>query len=90
MKLDHAWIAARIPHAGSMCLLDGIEDWAEGFIVCRASSHRLPNNPLRTTNRLGIANGIEYCAQAMAAHGALLAGSNEAARVGYLTCVRVV
>lgn len=73
-----------------MCLLDGIEDWTKGFIVCRASSHRLPDNPLRAANRLGISNGIEYCAQAMAVHGALLAGSNEAPRAGYLTSVREV
>lgn len=90
MKLDRAFIAARIPHAGRMCLLDGIADWAETFIVCRASSHRDPKNPLRASGRLGIANGIEYCAQAMAVHGALLAGADTAPRAGYLTSVREV
>ena len=25
--LDHAWIAAHIPHQGSMCLLDVVADW---------------------------------------------------------------
>ena len=90
MKLDRAFIAARIPHAGSMCLLDGVEDWATDFIVCRASSHREPENPLRAAERLGVLNGIEYCAQAMAVHGALLAGADTAPRAGYLTSVREV
>jgi predicted hotdog family 3-hydroxylacyl-ACP dehydratase len=25
--LDHAWIAAHIPHSGSMCLLDQVVEW---------------------------------------------------------------
>lgn len=90
MKLDRAFIAARIPHASSMCLLDGVEEWAEDFIACRADSHREPDNPLSAAGRLGVANGIEYCAQAMAIHGALLAGADTAPRAGYLTSVREV
>ena len=27
--IDRAWIAARIPHQGSMCLLDAVESWDE-------------------------------------------------------------
>jgi len=90
MKLDHAWIAARIPHHGSMCLLDTVESWDENRILCHASSHQAADNPLRAAGRLGIANGIEYAAQAMAVHGALLAGSGEAPKAGYLTSVREV
>ena len=90
MILDHAWIAAHIPHQGSMCLLDGVESWNEAEIVCRASSHRLLDNPLRTAASLGIANGIEYAAQAMAVHGALLASGNEIPDAGFLTSVRDV
>lgn len=64
-------IAARIPHAGNMCLLDAVTDWGDEFIVCTASSHRDPANPLRSGGRLGVLCGIEYAAQAMAMHGGL-------------------
>ncbi|MDO9202010.1 MAG: hotdog family protein [Hydrogenophaga sp.] len=88
--LDHAWIAARIPHQGSMCLLDGVVEWSADHIVCRALSHTDPAHPLRAAGRLGAANGIEYAAQAMAVHGALVAGASAAPRQGYLTSVRSV
>lgn len=87
--LDHAWIAGHIPHQGSMCLLDGVEAWDQQRILCRASSHRATDNPLRAYGRLGAACGIEYAAQAMAVHGALEAPQNSpGARVGYLVSVR--
>jgi predicted hotdog family 3-hydroxylacyl-ACP dehydratase len=88
--LDHAWIAAHIPHQGSMCLLDAVKDWSESAIACRATSHTDPANPLRAEGRLGAANGIEYAAQAMAIHGALLANIDDQPRQGYLTSVRSV
>jgi predicted hotdog family 3-hydroxylacyl-ACP dehydratase len=88
--LDHAGIAARIPHQGAMCLLEAVVACSESAIDCRAISHRDPANPLRTNGRLGAANGIEYAAQAMAVHGALLAGQTDAPRQGYLTSVRGV
>jgi predicted hotdog family 3-hydroxylacyl-ACP dehydratase len=87
---DHTWLLAHLPHQGSMCLLDGVTDWDAQRIRCRASSHRRSDNPLRAHDRLGAACGIEYAAQAMAAHGALLATPGEAPRVGYLTSVRSV
>ena len=90
LKPDRAWIAARIPHHGDMCLLDGVGDWSGTAISCRATSHRDPANPLRAAGRLGAANGIEYAAQAMAVHGALLAGASDKPRQGYLTSVRGV
>jgi predicted hotdog family 3-hydroxylacyl-ACP dehydratase len=90
MKLDQAWIAAHIPHQGAMCLLDAVEQWDAEAIVCRASSHRRSDNPLRAADRLGIANGIEFAAQAMAVHGALLAADDGAPTVGFLTSVREV
>lgn len=86
---DHAWIRAHIPHQGSMCLLEAVTEWDETHIVCRASSHRTPDNPLRANQQLGAVCGIEYAAQAMAVHGALLAPVDHAvARVGYLVSVR--
>jgi predicted hotdog family 3-hydroxylacyl-ACP dehydratase len=88
---DHAWIAAHIPHQGSMCLLDAVEEWDAVQIVCRASSHRLADNPLRSSRmRLGIIAGVEYAAQAMAVHGALLAEDDAAPCIGFLTSVRDV
>jgi predicted hotdog family 3-hydroxylacyl-ACP dehydratase len=88
--LDRAWIAARIPHQGSMCLLDRVLEWSPERIRCAASSHRLPDNPLRDGGRLGAACGIEYAAQAMAVHGALLAGTEGAPRQGFLASARNV
>jgi predicted hotdog family 3-hydroxylacyl-ACP dehydratase len=72
LNLDHAWIAAHIPHHGSMCLLDEVLSWDLQRIACRSSSHRAPDNPLRAQGRLGAACAIEYAAQAVAVHGALL------------------
>ena len=88
--LDRAGIAAHIPHQGAMCLLEAVVACSENAIDCRAVSHRDPANPLRADGRLGAANGIEYAAQAMAVHGALLAGQTDAPRQGYLTSVRGV
>ena len=86
--LNHAWIAAHIPHQGSMCLLENVLEWDEQRIVCDALSHTDPLNPLRAADRLGAATGVEYAAQAMAVHGALLAKSDAAPTQGYLTSVR--
>ena len=88
--LDRAAIAARIPHQGSMCLLDAVLGWSPGAIDCRAVSHNDPANPLRAGGRLGAASGIEYAAQAMAIHGALLGSCDDRPRQGYLTSVRAV
>jgi predicted hotdog family 3-hydroxylacyl-ACP dehydratase len=90
MSLDHAWLLAHLPHQGSMCLLDAVTDWDAQHIRCTARSHRHADNPLRAHDRLGAACGIEYAAQAMAAHGALLAAADDAPRAGYLASVRGV
>ena len=90
MPLDRAWLSAHLPHQGSMCLLDAVTGWDAQRIRCTASSHRRADNPLRAHDRLGAACGIEYAAQAMAAHGALLAAAGSAPRAGYLASVRGV
>jgi predicted hotdog family 3-hydroxylacyl-ACP dehydratase len=93
VPLDHAWIAAHIPHSGAMCLLDGVEAWDDARIRCTATSHRDPHNPLRARGKLASACGIEYAAQAMAVHGALVgqgADENAPPRVGFLASVRGV
>ena len=85
---DRAWIAAHIPHQGTMCLLDRVDEWDAQRIRCTATSHRDAANPLRAHGRLGAACGIEYAAQAMAVHGALTSGQQSAPRSGYLASVR--
>ncbi|MGH8180225.1 MAG: 3-hydroxylacyl-ACP dehydratase [Steroidobacteraceae bacterium] len=72
-----------------MCLLDEVLSWDTVRIRCRATSHRLADNPLRAYGRLGAACGIEYAAQAMAVHGAIMAhDSGTPARAGLLASVR--
>ncbi|NMM25730.1 MAG: 3-hydroxylacyl-ACP dehydratase [Glaciimonas sp.] len=88
VSLDHAWIAAHIPHQGEMCLLHRVQDWDAQSVRCSAVSHRALNNPLRAHGRLGAACGIEYAAQAMAVHGALLASQVAPAKAGFLASVR--
>ena len=72
MQLDHADIAARIPHAGRMCLLDRVLYWDAHGIRCSATSHRDQDNPLREAGGLAALAGMEYAAQAAAVHSALL------------------
>ena len=90
MPLDHAWLLAHLPHQGTMCLLDAVSEWDAQRIRCTASSHRDAANPLRSHDCLGAVCGVEYAAQAMAAHGALLAAVDAAPRAGYLASVRGV
>ncbi len=91
MRLDHDWIAARIPHQYGMCLLDEVVAWTPVGIRCRSESHRAPDNPLRAHGYLGAACGIEYAAQAMAVHQALLqADAMLMSRSGLLASVRGV
>ncbi len=103
MPLDRRWIEQHIPHKGRMCLLDEVLAWDAARIRCRSSTHRSADNPLRAHGRLGAACGIEYAAQAMAVHGALIAASaplastvsthvrgSIGAAVGYLASVRNV
>ncbi len=90
-RLDRSAIAALIPHQGAMCLLDAIDAWSRDAISARAVSHRQPGHPLREPEGLPALAAIEYAAQAMAAHGSLLAREDgTVARLGYLVAVRDV
>lgn len=90
-RLDRAAIAARIPHAGPMCLLHEVMAWNTEVIECRARSHRDPGNPLRARDQLAAVHGVEYAAQAMALHGALIGGEGApASRPGYIGAVRAL
>jgi predicted hotdog family 3-hydroxylacyl-ACP dehydratase len=88
VRPDRAWIAAHIPHQGRMCLLDTVLEWDASRIVCRASTHRASDHPLRSHGRLGAAAGIEYAAQSMAVHGALCADAAAPPQAGFLAGLR--
>lgn len=89
--LGRDWIVRHIPHQGTMCLLDRVDFWDELSVTCRTTSHRQDDNPLRSGGRLGAACGIEYAAQAMAVHGALMINPDSPGpRAGFLVSVRDV
>ena len=88
MLIGRAEICARLPHAGAMCLLDGVLSWDGTRIVCTAGTHRAADNPLRRAGRLHTICGIEYAAQAMALHAALAGGGHRERHAGYLASLR--
>ena len=88
--LDRAGIAERIPHSGSMCLLERLERWDAESIHCSTRTHLDLDNPLRTTGGLLAPNAIEYAAQAMALHGGLLAAEGSTPSAGFLASARNV
>ena len=63
MLIDRDTLCSLIPHAGSMCLLDGVLEWNDETIVCETRSHLLPDNPLRCEQGLSAIQTIEYGAQ---------------------------
>jgi predicted hotdog family 3-hydroxylacyl-ACP dehydratase len=84
-------IAARIPHSGDMCLLSRLVGWDEQRIECRADNHRDVAHPLRTATGLLAPCAIEYAAQAMALHGALIGQeAGTPATPGFLASARGV
>jgi predicted hotdog family 3-hydroxylacyl-ACP dehydratase len=97
--LDHAGIAARVPHAGAMCLLASLLRWDVDEIECGIANHTDPAHPLR--DRDGERDGdrdfglpapvaIEYAAQAMALHASLKTAEGEAPTPGFLASARDV
>jgi len=89
--LDRDGIAALIPHRGTMCLLARLDHWDAQRIVCTATNHRDPQHPLRTRRGLLATCAIEYAAQAMALHGALIGqAAGTPATPGYLASARGV
>jgi len=88
--LDRAGIAQRIPHSGSICLLERLESWDADAIHCTTTTHAQAGNPLRTESGLLAPNAIEYAAQAMALHGGLLAAEGSTPSAGFLASARNV
>lgn len=82
-------ILTLIPHAGAMCLLDGVEQWDETGIICTSARYAAADNPMRRADgSLGAACGIEIAAQAMALHGRLSAPAEGPPRPGFLVSLR--
>ena len=91
LTLGRDGIAALIPHSGAMCLLARLEAWDRQRIVCVATNHRDADHPLRTRSGLLAPCAIEYAAQAMALHGALIGqAAGTPATPGYLASARGV
>jgi predicted hotdog family 3-hydroxylacyl-ACP dehydratase len=90
MMIGRTEIATMIPHAGTMCLLDGVLNWDQASIRCVSGRHRAEDNPLRRAGRLNAICGIEFAAQAMALHGRLAGGVGRRSQAGYLASVRDV
>jgi predicted hotdog family 3-hydroxylacyl-ACP dehydratase len=73
-----------------MCLLDSVIDWTAERIRCETLTHRDPANPLRRLGQVAALHLAEYGAQAMAAHGALLAsGGPQAGMLGVLRDIKL-
>ena len=72
-----------------MCLLDGVVSWNADEVECVSRSHLRPDHPLRSSGGLSIVVALEYGAQAMAVHGALLARmAGGSIRPGWLVALR--
>lgn len=89
-QLDHDQLCRMIPHDGSMCLLDSVVEWNEEKISCRSISQCDPDNPLLKDRLLPAISGVEFAAQAMAVHGALLQKDEAPPASAYLAALRNV
>jgi predicted hotdog family 3-hydroxylacyl-ACP dehydratase len=93
--LDHAGIAARVPHAGAMCLLERLSRWDDDEVECAIVNHADAAHPLRDRDAWGDRGlpapvAIEYAAQAMALHAALKTAAGETPTPGFLASARDV
>jgi len=82
-------IGALLPHAGDSVLIERVVDSNDGEIRVATTLHRSVDNPLRRHGRLGAVHLVEFAAQAMALHGALLdQAAGRAPRAALLVSVR--
>lgn len=86
--LDRSWLITHLPHQGRMNLLDEIVAWDATTLRAIARNHRASDHPLRRAGVLPIVSGIEYGAQAAAAHGALARATKSPP--GFIASVRSV
>ena len=88
MPVGRDWLLRHLPHQGAMNLLDRVESWDAASIHAIATRHRDAGHPLRREGALPAVHGIEYGAQAAAAHGALSGAAPS--RPGFIASVRSV
>jgi len=69
--LNREQIQRRVPHAGSMCLLDAVTAWDATTIACDAAAPTA-RHPLVRDGGVPTVAAVEYAAQATAVHGSLL------------------
>jgi predicted hotdog family 3-hydroxylacyl-ACP dehydratase len=93
-RIGRDWIARHIPHHAAMCLIDDVTAWDAEVIHCTTQTHTHIGNPLRADGRLGAICGVEYAAQAVAIHRAILLAQQSATASiaaplqGYLAALR--
>jgi predicted hotdog family 3-hydroxylacyl-ACP dehydratase len=83
-------IADLLPQRGAMVLLDEVISHDERTIRCRAQSHHRRDHPLAFEGVLPAWAGVEYAAQAMAAHFSLSSATRGAMTIGLLGGLRDV
>ncbi len=87
-------ICQLLPHTGNMCLIDHLLSWDNTQLIAQTESHLKQDNPLRQGNTINSIIGIEYAAQTMALHTALLFQKQETQEQeaqknsGYLATIR--
>ena len=81
-------VARLLPHAGAAVLLDDVDGWSTTAIACTSRLASRTTNPLSRDGVISAVCGVEYAAQTMAVHGALLAGGTP--QPGLLVSIRDV
>ncbi len=83
-------ICQLLPHSGTMCLIDEIVSWDKEMLVAKTMSHTELKNPLTNEDSLNSIHGVEYAAQAMALHSALIKSEKmeQTKTRGYLASVK--
>ena len=80
-------IEQRIPHTGSMVLLDRVLSYDKVQLSAISQAHQRTDNPLSLEGRLPATAAVEMAAQAAALHGSLT-DLEQAPRQGFLASVR--
>ena len=85
-ELNHAQIAALLPHGKGMCLLDSVDAFDEQGIVCSALVG--DKHPLRRDKEISSIIALEYGAQAVGLWAALRHNRQDKPAEGYVLAVR--
>jgi predicted hotdog family 3-hydroxylacyl-ACP dehydratase len=80
-------IESLLPHAGAMVLIDEVVEHDRQQIHCRARIDGLAGHPLASRGILPAAALVEYAAQAMAVHGALVGRPGDPPPAGRLAAL---